>query len=120
MKFRYLGNAEIANARRSARTATAARMPTGSSQQQSRSNSSFESVTSTRVLMINTTSPEAAKLSQWMSSWTHLTFEEYFAEQQAEHDDREILPEKTIDIGNTWEKVFLGETTIPGKIHIVG
>jgi len=69
--------------------------------------------------MINTTttSQEAAKLSKWMSSWTHLTFEEYFAEQQAgmRHDDCETLSEETIDLGNTWEKVFLGETTIPGK-----
>ena len=116
MKFRYVGNSEIAHARRATRANTA-RMPSGSSQQQTHSNSSFESVTSTRAFMINTTSPDAKKLSQWMSSWTPLTFDEYFTEQQAEmrRDDRETMPEETIDLRHSWEKVFLGETTIPGK-----
>jgi len=110
-EFRYVGNSDAESARRSARTVFAAR----SSQTQALSNSSFESVTSTRAFMVSEVS-EADKISQRTSSWAHLTFEEYFAEQQETMQNTQLaMPEETIDLRCSWEDVFLGETTIPGK-----
>ena len=77
------------------------------------SDSSFETVAS-QTFVIRT----AEEVSEWNSTWTSMTIDEYFDQKEERGNTPSDEVEETYNISHLryqWEQMYLGSTTIPGR-----